>query len=768
MSIKSDNTGMFWLNNSTITVKPAVRNDILIIHFLDQISNSNLEISTSSRATIPHLNDTASVSAANAATTPSPATPSASSLSGSQNRAISASRIRFLPRLDSSTKRNTTQNVHRLYGAPVKQQRARKRWRSFLEEESIPHESERLHNSPLDPIRPSRTSKTSKTAQRLFPNEKNSKGDEKATVQPRIRINKRLASLDKKIPQKSRKDGSHGTPRNQTQNQIEDVLEMEPLDGLRALVKTCVNNMEYRSAFFYADKLVTLSAQNPEDVFLLAKTCFLNAEYHRTLLIVKRFGLMNASTQPLSLYLDSAILYARGMLAVQQFEECIEVLTSEIPSISLREVEAHTHAPTVHSGSKSLAVLATLIGQAWKSLGNRENAIVYYRFALGNDAGSHEAFRWLFQEEMLSSEEQAKLLAELDLSKVDPGQRQCNQILYWTHTNKETSDLESLQDNNELKWKQAQAAYDQYDMDTAFRLCTSLQTDDPYNLEIVPLFVAILMHFGKKRDLYQYSHEMVDIYPDNPASWYIVACYYFLIGKHDLAQRHFHKTITMDSDFAIAWVAFGHSFASQDESDQAMSCYRTARNILPGSCMPLLSVGIEYSRINQLEQALQSLLDASKLGVKDPLVLNEIGVVYYKQKRYTSAVESLQEALQACPNTASKQTFSVTLFNLASAYRKLGRYQEAEIYYGKAIALAPDAASYASLGLTYHVQGALDRAIECYHSALAYNPQDILALDMIALAMEEAIHVTPSLDDSLSSIEHDPLATLSIEYDMTP
>lgn len=188
----------------------------------------------------------------------------------------------------------------------------------------------------------------------------------------------------------------------------------------------------------------------------------------------------------------------------------------------------------------------------------------------------------------------------------------------------------------------------------------------------------------------------------------------------------------MDSDFAIAWVAFGHSFASQDESDQAMSCYRTARNILFGACMPLLSIGIEFSRINQLDQALQSLLDASNIRGNDPLLLNELGVVYYKQKNYTLAVELLQGALQACSNTASKQTFSVTLFNLASAYRKLrcvlGRwacewliasfrqYQEAEIYYGKAIALAPDAASYASLGLTYHVQGALDRAIECYHS----------------------------------------------------
>ncbi|KAL0592055.1 hypothetical protein ABG067_000708 [Albugo candida] len=680
--------------------------------------------------------------------------------------------MRFLPRLDSSTKRNNTHNVRRLYGAPVKQPRARKRWRSFLEEESISHESERIHqcarNSPGDPIR---TSRASRTAQRLFPSEKvSNKGDEQAISKVPFRMEKAVTSTEKSR-QKSRILGSHRSPCTQNQIQIDDSSETKPLDRLRTLVDTCIDKLEYRSAFFYADKLVTLSRQNSADVFVLAKTCFLNTEYHRTLHIIKRFKLMNASIQCSSLQLDSAILYARCMLAIQQFEECLEVLKTTFPSISLNEVQTQMQSDStqVPIGSTSLSVLATLIGRAWRSLGNRRNAIVYYHFALQNDAGSYEAFRALFHDEMLNSGEQAQLLAEIDFSKVDSIQRQSNQILYWNYTHKESSDLAILQDNNELKWKQAQKAYDQYDMNTAYRLCTSLQADDPYNLEIVPLFVAILMHFGKKRDLFQYSHEMVDIYPEKAASWYIVACYYFLIGKHDLAQRHFHKTITMDSDFAIAWVAFGHSFASQDESDQAMSCYRTARNILFGACMPLLSIGIEFSRINQLDQALQSLLDASNIRGNDPLLLNELGVVYYKQKNYTLAVELLQGALQACSNTASKQTFSVTLFNLASAYRKLRQYQEAEIYYGKAIALAPDAASYASLGLTYHVQGALDRAIECYHSALAYNSQDLLALNMIALAMEEAIHVTsPSLDDSLSSIEPDPLATLSIECDVTP
>lgn len=95
-------------------------------------------------------------------------------------------------------------------------------------------------------------------------------------------------------------------------------------------------------------------------------------------------------------------------------------------------------------GSTSLSVLATLIGRAWRSLGNRRNAIVYYHFALQNDAGSYEAFRALFHDEMLNSGEQAQLLAEIDFSKVDSIQRQSNQILYWNYTHKVFSSAPSF------------------------------------------------------------------------------------------------------------------------------------------------------------------------------------------------------------------------------------------------------------------------------------------------------------------------------------
>jgi anaphase-promoting complex subunit 6 len=42
------------------------------------------------------------------------------------------------------------------------------------------------------------------------------------------------------------------------------------------------------------------------------------------------------------------------------------------------------------------------------------------------------------------------------------------------------------------------------------------------------------------------------------------------------------KATTLDGAFASAWIGFGHAYAAQDESDQAMAAYRTAARLFAG------------------------------------------------------------------------------------------------------------------------------------------------------------------------------------------
>lgn len=62
-----------------------------------------------------------------------------------------------------------------------------------------------------------------------------------------------------------------------------------------------------------------------------------------------------------------------------------------------------------------------------------------------------------------------------------------------------------------------------------------------------------------------------------------------------------------------------------------MSAYRTASRLFPASHLPLLYMGMEYLRTNNLSLAYHFLLAAKDLCCTDPLLHNELGVVLFRQ-----------------------------------------------------------------------------------------------------------------------------------------
>jgi anaphase-promoting complex subunit 6 len=79
----------------------------------------------------------------------------------------------------------------------------------------------------------------------------------------------------------------------------------------------------------------------------------------------------------------------------------------------------------------------------------------------------------------------------------------------------------------------------------------------------------------------------------------------------------FSKSTTADPFFAPGWLGFGHTFSAQDESDQAMIAYRTAARLFEGSYMPLLCIGVEYARTNNLILAEQFFIQVKRTKKKN-------------------------------------------------------------------------------------------------------------------------------------------------------
>ncbi len=79
---------------------------------------------------------------------------------------------------------------------------------------------------------------------------------------------------------------------------------------------------------------------------------------------------------------------------------------------------------------------------------------------------------------------------------------------------------------------------------------------------------------------------------------------------------------------------------------------------------------MEYIRINNLRTALISFQDSLTIFNSDPLVYNEIGVVFYKQKYYNEAQSQFAKGLNICKEDKSIVYQTLTT-NLAHTLRKL-------------------------------------------------------------------------------------------------
>ncbi|KAF4129691.1 Tetratricopeptide repeat [Phytophthora infestans] len=538
------------------------------------------------------------------------------------------------------------------------------------------------------------------------------------------------------------------------------------MDRLRQLVKKCSAQHHAASALFYADKLVTMSPRNENDVLLFADACYLNREFHRAIHAIKKARLTDVESAkgmavPSRVALRAVLLLGRCMLAIKQKQESLELLGSVLPDreqdvvLFAKKVQQVNTGEEQAEGINVVSSLALLMGETFEAIGNRENATVYFRIALRCDVHCSEAFFHLFDKQMLSPQEEKELVASLDFST---DEMHLLELLYPTHVGKydTTPPVEErfavvennfgLTDNLELNITRAETYYYQHDIQQAHEICESVREKDPFNFRVISVYVGTLVELGKKRELYHYAHQMVDVYPTKASAWYTVGCYYLLIQKYDAAQRYFHKATSLEPSYAPAWIGFGNSFAAQDESDQAMSSYRTALSLFPGSHLPPLYMGMEYLRTNNLVQAKEFIRQASVICPTDPLVYNELGSVYYKEKDYPTAIEMFSKALQLCEGLPERlmEAWEPTLFNLGYSYRKLRKFDQAIHYFRSALRLSPRNSSIlAALGFTYHMKGNLEEAIESYHSALAYAPEDTLAGSMITIAFEESLSGGP-------------------------
>lgn len=309
---------------------------------------------------------------------------------------------------------------------------------------------------------------------------------------------------------------------------------------------------------------------------------------------------------------------------------------------------------------------------------------------------------------------------------------------------KEVAVLDVLKNsnNNYIRIIEAEKYYNGQNVTKAYEIVKSLIEDDMYFLNAIPLYTAILIELNQVGDLYILAHKLVSSNPDLAVSWFAVGSYYYLVKKYDLARKYFEKANKFDKHFAACWIAYGHSYAASDESDQAMSAYRTAARLFPGCHLANQCIGMEYLRTNKLSTALIAFEQAQQINCNDCLVYNEKGVVYYKEKKYHEAKELFEIAHQLCKDENCK-TYETILINLGHCHRKLKEFDKAIEYYETCLSINDkNASTYAALGYAHHLKREFREAMNCYNKASFLKGDDPFIKTLISRVLDD-LHDLP-------------------------
>ncbi|KAI9647267.1 anaphase-promoting complex subunit Cut9 [Ciborinia camelliae] len=409
------------------------------------------------------------------------------------------------------------------------------------------------------------------------------------------------------------------------------------------------------------------------------------------------------------------------------------------------------------------AAMCFLRGLCYAKQNAFDRAKECYKDAVRIDVQCFEAFEQLMKNCLMSPEEEWQFLESLDFDTIsvtdDTSSSQeaaeFTKMLYTTRLSKyknpaaftaatETlSTHYNLATNPDLLLSKADLFFTQCRFRDALAITNSILEEDKYNFSIYPLHLACLYELQLKNALFLVSHDLADNHPEEPCTWLAVGIYYLAINKVAEARRYFSKASMMDPHFGPAWIGFAHTFAAEGEHDQAISAYSTAARLFMGTHLPQLFLGMQNHMLNNMTLADEFLKTAYELCKTDPLLLNEMGVVFYHQERLEDAVLILRKALEIAEEIDSDpQAWISTRSNLGHAYRRLHQWDAALAEFDEVLRQGgKDPAIFCAKGLVLMEQRKPFEAVLVFHEALAISPQDAIATELLNKALEEtAIH----------------------------
>ena len=195
----------------------------------------------------------------------------------------------------------------------------------------------------------------------------------------------------------------------------------------------------------------------------------------------------------------------------------------------------------------------------------------------------------------------------------------------------------------------------------------------------------------------------------------------------------------MNPNFGQAWIGFAHTFAAEGEHEQAIAAYSTAARLFPGTHLPALFLGMQHTYLHNLNLAEEYLMSSFSICKTDPLLLNELGVVFYHKQEYHRSLQYFRDAMEAVAELDSDPVAWLSVqTNLGHVHRHLGKFDEALGYFEQVLRINPrDSNVHSAMGMVNLEAGRIMTAIENFHDALSITRNEPVATELLQRALEQ-------------------------------
>ncbi|KAK0728169.1 hypothetical protein B0T26DRAFT_697063 [Lasiosphaeria miniovina] len=548
---------------------------------------------------------------------------------------------------------------------------------------------------------------------------------------------------------------------------------------LRDWRQDALNKAQYDSAIFIGDKLLAMT-KDDKDAFWLAQVHFAAGNFTRAHALLAKQDLIGSN--PACRYLA-----AHCLIRQNHFTDALSLLGEHSPTHlftanakrktarsngrhGLSRLGSKASDPLDHGGDASAeevsnrryeAAMCHLRGLCYSKQNAFDRAKEAYKDALRIDVQCFEAFSQLVKNSLMSPDEEDEFMQSLEFSSIkaagdDPDMEDepadYVRMIYQTQLSKYRNPrafntaIESLSthyglaQNADILLARADLLYTQCRFKNALAITDTILEDDKYNFAVYPVHLACLYELRKTNLLFLIAHELADTHPDEPCTWLAVGIYYFVTGKIADARRFFSKASMMDANFGPAWIGFAHTFAAEGEHDQAVTAYSTAARLFTGTHLPQVFLGMQNHAMNNMTAAEEFLRTAYQLCKTDPLLLNEMGIVFYHQERLKEATQMFRQALLIADEMDSDPlAWLGARINLGHAYRRMRMHDEALDEFDQVLRDGgKDAAVFCAKGLIFLDKGLADEAVRVLHEALAIHSQDPIATELLNKALDES------------------------------